>query len=188
MPKRAFTLIELLIVVAIIAIVAAIAVPNFLEAQTRSKIARAKADMATIATALEAYRVDNNDYPPDWDSGLYGVTGLLGEWKTYASLSTPVAFISAGPHDPFNTKFMDQGDYFYEYYAEDAVIKFQDAWYSTWRSRGIHWFVYSFGPNIMNEALAQDQELAVRRSYDPTNGTTSSGDLGRSSAGVVPQP
>jgi prepilin-type N-terminal cleavage/methylation domain-containing protein len=174
MPKRAFTLIELLIVVAIIAIVAAIAVPNFLEAQTRSKIARAKADMATIAT--------------DWDSGLYGVTGLLGEWKTYASLSTPVAFISAGPHDPFNTKFMDQGDYFYEYYAEDAVIKFQDAWYSTWRSRGIHWFVYSFGPNIMNEALAQDQELAVRRSYDPTNGTTSSGDLGRSSAGVVPQP
>lgn len=61
---KGFTLIELLIVVAIIAILAAIAVPNFLEAQTRSKVSRVKADMRTIATGLEIYRLDNNDYPP----------------------------------------------------------------------------------------------------------------------------
>ena len=56
----AFTLIELLIVVAIIAILAAIAVPNFLEAQTRSKVSRVKADMRSVATGVEAYRVDNS--------------------------------------------------------------------------------------------------------------------------------
>src|SRR5512139_3229831 len=62
---KGFTLIELLIVVAIIAILAAIAVPNFLEAQTRSKISRCKADVRSVATALEAYRTDANRYVPD---------------------------------------------------------------------------------------------------------------------------
>ena len=50
--------------VAIIAILAAIAVPNFLEAQMRSKVARVKADMRTIATAVESYAIDcNGKYP-----------------------------------------------------------------------------------------------------------------------------
>ncbi len=52
---KVFTLIEILIVVAIIAILAAIAVPNFLEAQVRSKVSRTKSDMRSVATALESY-------------------------------------------------------------------------------------------------------------------------------------
>jgi type II secretory pathway pseudopilin PulG len=57
----------LLIVVAIIAILAAIAVPNFLEAQVRSKVSRVKSDMRSIDTALQAYYIDNNRYPAAYE-------------------------------------------------------------------------------------------------------------------------
>ena len=58
-------LVELLIVCAIVAVLSAIAVPNFLEAQVRSKISRAKSDMRSLATGIESYYVDNNSYPTD---------------------------------------------------------------------------------------------------------------------------
>jgi general secretion pathway protein G len=61
--KKGFTLIELLIVVAIIGIIAAIAIPNLLNAIQRGKQKRTMADMRSIATAIEAFSVDNNRYP-----------------------------------------------------------------------------------------------------------------------------
>src|SRR5437870_12866546 len=78
--KKGFTLIELLIVVAIIAILAAIAIPNFLAAQVRAKVSRAKAEMRTLATAIESYEVDNNRYPPTW-SPPTGIN-IGGGWPT----------------------------------------------------------------------------------------------------------
>ena len=56
-------MIELLIVVAIIGIIAAIAIPNLLNAIDRGKQKRTMADLRSMGTAIEEYSIDNNFYP-----------------------------------------------------------------------------------------------------------------------------
>jgi type IV pilus assembly protein PilA len=60
--KKGFTLIELMIVVAIIGILAAIAIPNFLRFQAKSKQSEAKTNLGSIGTTAESYRVEKDTY------------------------------------------------------------------------------------------------------------------------------
>ncbi len=184
--KKAFTLIELLIVVAIIAILAAIAVPNFLEAQTRSKVSRTHADMRSVATALEAYRTDHNDYP--WVEQSPG-------YQIPHNLTTPIAFISSLPKDPFGYSSDDDlykifgttEDY---YYATKKYFDYRGFLWQVYPGGGTNpaqWVFQSKGPD---HAWARDASkggagvLELDRpydyEYDPTNGTVSTGNIVRS--------
>ena len=60
--RKGFTLIELMIVVAIIGILAAIAIPNFLRFQLKSKTSEAKVNLAAIRTAEESYLAEFGSY------------------------------------------------------------------------------------------------------------------------------
>ena len=141
-----FTLIELLIVVAIIAILAAIAVPNFLEAQVRSKIAICKSDLRTLALGFEAYHVDHNAYPYDWNTPPLGGFSM-SEWDTFAALTTPVAYITTVPLGIFQARIpMDR-----QYNKPGGLYEFWGEWggplHATWLATGTKWIIIGYGPN-----------------------------------------
>ncbi|MDK2970586.1 MAG: hypothetical protein PWP23_341 [Candidatus Sumerlaeota bacterium] len=205
---KAFTLIELLIVVAIIAILAAIAVPNFLEAQVRSKVSRCKADMRTLVTAIESYRVDTNLYPPAADYGHPGAHAN-SQWfhariPTY--LTTPVAYITSVFEDPFvsqdstfsSSVYPPSVGKRYAYYNWDYYLLetaggkqppgqgYTDLWNGGKDWTG-EWLLYGYGP----DRTAFHGARATFLPYDPTNGTISDGNVIRSQKnqdGIDPHP
>ena len=87
--QKGFTLIELMIVIAIIGILAAIAIPQFSAYRKRSYNAAAQADLRNAATAQEAYFVDNQIY-----STL--IAELIGaSYGLYTSQNVTVSIVSS---------------------------------------------------------------------------------------------
>ena len=192
--EHGFTLIELLIVIAIIAILALIAIPNFLEAQTRAKIARIKADMRSVATAMEAYYVDYNSY------FCYKVTVGLDQGQVLNNLTTPVMYISTLGADPFGDrthKGQQRGDMLevgMGKVSDYSVASKYPAMYDTWmiesagpdkkddtndtENGGLNLLTGQY-PWIALDDTDQTAGLVLGTVYDPTNGTISRGQIYR---------
>jgi len=103
--QNAFTLIEVLVVVAILGILAAIVVPRVMDRPDQAKQVAAKADVGAIVQALKLYRLDNGFYPST-DQGLGALSQrpttnpVPGNWKQGG-------YLERLPKDPWG------GDYQY---------------------------------------------------------------------------
>ncbi len=156
--SRGFTLIELLIVVGIIAILALIALPNMLEAQVRAKVSRARADMRSLATALETYATDNNKYVPGDQNDIVP-----------EQFTTPIAYITSIPQDPFRDSTLSVRERRYGYQnVREQVDNHAPSWPETDLKRYGDWRFFSVGPSM---------EYMPYIPYDATNGTTSKGNI-----------
>lgn len=80
--KGGFTLVELMVVVAVIAILAAIAMPQFLSAADRARNAKEKADIQIIKNATQLYMIDKNVDTPPTVENLYKEGYLTEHVKT----------------------------------------------------------------------------------------------------------
>ena len=67
MSQRAFTLVELMLVVVIIGVLAAMVIPRLAGRTEQAKIARAKSDIAAVGLALDLYELDAGRYPAALD-------------------------------------------------------------------------------------------------------------------------
>ena len=80
MNRKGFTLVEIMIVVAIIALLAAIAIPNLLSARMTANTAAAKANIRSLSTAAETYSTANNGAYPDTVARLTTFIGSAGSY------------------------------------------------------------------------------------------------------------
>ena len=101
--ERGFTLTELMVVIFIIGLLATVVLINVLPSQDRAMVTKAQADIATLETALEQYRLDNLVYPQSGD-------GLNALSIAPPSLAQPERYRRGGyikrlPQDPWGRPY-----------------------------------------------------------------------------------
>lgn len=111
--QRGFTLLEIIIVVAIIAILSTVVAVNFMGEPEKARVARAKQDVSSLVSALQLYKLDNFSYPST-QQGLDALktrpsgSPAAPNWKPYVSTlpmdpwGKPYQYLIPGQHGEFD--------------------------------------------------------------------------------------
>ena len=113
MKIRGFTIVELLIVIIVIAILAAISIVAYNSIQGRARDSQRKSDLGSVAKALELYHIDNGGYPicgPTTGTYTPGGTRSADIVQNCLTDELVPTYLSSLPTDPINS-----GAYRYRY-------------------------------------------------------------------------
>lgn len=98
LARRGFTLIEMMVVMVIIGIMAAMVVPNLLHKADEARVTAAKSDIANIVQALKMYKLDNQRYPTT-EQGLQALVTKPTNGPEAKNWSKP--YLEKLPNDPW---------------------------------------------------------------------------------------
>jgi len=98
--ERGFTLIEIMVVVVIIGLLAAIVAPQVMDRIDDASISRARQDIRAVSAALDLYRLDNFSYPTA-EQGLEALTGQQGPGQPAGK-----RYLNSVPMDPWSNPYL----------------------------------------------------------------------------------